>query len=253
MFLDPLKLFRLPEPEPTQQLRQILIGGRVIGYRLNSGRRRLSMTVDDRGLRIGAPRRMPLGEIESFLRLHGEWLLQKLDELTLPRHGPHGRQLTIKDGSRVPLLGTETEIRVLPGANRIRWLGDTLILEARPEASSTDMTALTKRALQRRALVHFGARLNYYTAQINHEAPPLGLTSARTRWGSCSSRSGIRVNWRLIHLPAHIGDYVVAHEVAHLLEMNHSPRFWAVVDSLYPDWRNAKAELKQRAASLPIL
>ena len=68
-----------------------------------------------------------------------------------------------------------------------------------------------------------------------------------------SRASGIRLHWRLVHLPPALIDYVVAHEVAHLLEMNHSPRFWAVVERLYPDWRVARRELRHAAAGLPLL
>ena len=247
MFLEQLKLFRLPSPPPEAKTRHLLIGGRIIDYRLKTGARRLSMTIDERGLRIGAPRRIALTEIEAFVQGHGEWVLKKLGELahaSLPRH------LTIKDGARLPLLGCDAEVRVLPGANRVRWIADILILEARPGA---DLALLATRALQKRALTHFAGRLTHFTGQLDLAAPKLGLSSAHTRWGSCSKQSGIRVNWRLIHLPAHLGDYVVAHEVAHLLEMNHSQRFWAVVSSLYPDWKAARSELKQRATSLPIL
>ena len=81
--------------------------------------------------------------------------------------------------------------------------------------------------------------------------PPLALSAARTRWGSCSLRSGIRLNWRLIHFPADTVDYVVAHELAHLREMNHSPRFWAVVGEIYPDYQAARDELKRLAANCP--
>ncbi|HNB07544.1 MAG TPA: DUF45 domain-containing protein, partial [Thauera aminoaromatica] len=83
--------------------------------------------------------------------------------------------------------------------------------------------------------------------------PPVSLSSAATRWGSCSTRSGIRLHWRLIHLEPALIDYVVAHEVAHLAEMNHSPRFWAVVERLYPDWRAARAALRSAAATLPVI
>jgi hypothetical protein len=174
-------------------------------------------------------------------------VLQKLDELanrTAPRH------LRLVDGARLPLLGDGIEVRVLPGANRIRWVAQTLVLEARAE---TDLGQLATRALKGRALEHFGARVAHYAAQLDLPAPPLGLSTARTRWGSCSHASGIRINWRLIHMPPHIGDYVVAHEVAHLLEMNHSPRFWRVVERLHPDWRTTRNELRTHAASLPIL
>jgi predicted metal-dependent hydrolase len=247
MFLEQLKLFRLPSPPPEAKTRHLLIGGRIIEYRLKSGARRLSMTIDERGLRIGAPRRIALTEIEAFVQEHGDWVLKKLDELAAASHPRH---LTIKDGVRLPLLGGDAEVRVLPGANRVRWIADVLVLEARPEA---DLAQLAKRAMQKRALTHFTGRLAHFCGQLNLAAPKLGLSSAHTRWGSCSKQSGIRVNWRLIHLPPHLGDYVVAHEVAHLIEMNHSPRFWSVVGSLYPEWKAARSELKQRATSLPIL
>jgi hypothetical protein len=247
MFLEQLKLFRLPAPPPRAKTRQLLIGGRVIEYRLKSGAKRLSMTIDERGLRIGAPHRTPLGEIEAFVHGNGEWVLKKLGELA---HATQPRHVTVKDGARLPLLDGEAEVRVLPGTNRVRWIADVMILEARADA---DLARLATRALKQRALTHFGGRLAHFTARLGLTPPRLGLSSAHTRWGSCSSRSGIRVNWRLIHLPPHLSDYVVAHEVAHLLEMNHGERFWAVVESLYPDWKTVRGELKQRAASLPIL
>ena len=247
MFLEQLKLFRLPSPPPEAKTRHLLIGGRIVDYRFKSGAKRLSMTIDERGLRIGAPHRTSQSEIEAFVQGHGDWVLKKLGELG---HATQPRHLTVKDGARLPLLDGEAEVRVLPGANRVRWVGELLVIEARPEA---DLGQLAVRALQKRALTHFGERLALFTARLDLAVPKLSLSSAQTRWGSCSRHGGIRVNWRLIHLPTPLGDYVVAHEVAHLLEMNHSERFWRVVSSLYPEWKAARTELKQRAASLPIL
>lgn len=247
MFFEQLKLFRLPEPDPLPKTRQLLIAGRIVDYRLKTGARQLGMTIDERGLRLAAPVRMPLADIEAFVTGHGAWVLQKLDELARivrPRH------LRLVDGARLPLLGDEIEVRVLPGANRVRWVAQTLVLEARHDA---DLSRLVMRALKVRALAHFGERLTHYAAQLNLAPPPLGLSAARTRWGSCSRDNGIRINWRLIHLPPHLGDYVVAHEVAHLLEMNHSTRFWRIVGGLYPEWKTARSELKTRATSIPIL
>lgn len=244
---EQFKLFFLPEPTPQPKVRQLLIAGRIVDYRLKTGVRRLSMSIDEGGLRLAAPSRMPLAEVEAFANSHGAWVLRKLDELARTNQPRH---VSIKDGIRLPFLGEEIEIRVAPGANRIRWMDQILVLEARHDA---DLSQLAIRGLKTHALVHFGERLAYYTAQLDLPAPPLGLSAARTRWGSCSRTSGIRINWRLIHLPAHIGDYVVAHEVAHLLEMNHSARFWRVVGTLYPDWQAARNELKVRATSIPIL
>ena len=132
----------------------------------------------------------------------------------------------------------------------MRWIGSQLVLEARADA---DLGQLATRALQKRALAHFGERLAHYCKALGLAAPKLSLSSAHTRWGSCSKHGGIRINWRLIHLPVHLGDYVVAHEVAHLREMNHGKRFWATVESIYPEWKTARVELKERTTSLPIL
>jgi len=245
---EQLSLFRLPPAPPAVRTRHLQIGARVVAYELRQAAgRRLAISIDERGLRIGAPPRLTLAEIESFVRDHGDWVLAKLDEYAT-RHTQ--RHLRICDGVRLPVFGDEAVVRVVAGANRVHWRDDGLVLAARPDA---DLDALARRALQRRALDHFTVRLGHYADRMRRPAPALGLSSARTRWGSCSTKTGIRINWRLVHLPPHFADYVIAHELAHLVEMNHSPRFWAVVASLYPDWRTARAELKQRAAGIPIL
>ncbi|MFN3401369.1 MAG: M48 family metallopeptidase, partial [Ferrovibrio sp.] len=196
---------------------------------------------------VGAPRSITLAEIEAFIQRHGAWVLEKLAAFAVQGARRH---LPIHDGARLPLLGGEVCVRVTRGANRGYWSERELWLAARPDA---DLAALARRALQRRAFEHFQPRLAAMASRLGQSAPPLGLSSARTRWGSCSLRSGIRLNWRLIHLPPATIDYVIAHEVAHLVEMNHGPRFWQVVQRLYPDWRGARNELKRLGAALPII
>jgi predicted metal-dependent hydrolase len=246
--LGQLPLFRLPPATPAVKTRHVQIGARLVPYELRQGRgRRLTLVIDEHGLRIGAPLRQPISEIEAFARSHGEWVLSKLDEYA----AQHSRRfLRICDGARLPLLGGEAVIRVVSGGNRVLWKGDELVIAARPE---TDLDVLARRGLQRRALEHFAARLGHYAVLMELPVPPLGLSSARGRWGSCSTQTGIRINWRLIHLPPHLGDYVVVHELAHQVEMNHSPRFWRVVGKAFPAWRAVRAELKRRAADVPLL
>ena len=245
---EQLFLFRSPPTSAAPKARHLLIGARIVAYELRQERRRrLSMTIDERGLRIGAPRHLSLGEIESFVRGHGDWVLRKLDE-----HASRAasRHLTVRDGASLPLLGGEVRVRVTAGGNRIYWQEDALELAAREDA---DLDSLARRALQRRALGHFAGRIAHYAERLGCPPPPLALSSARTRWGSCSRQTGIRLNWRLLHLPPELIDYVVAHELAHLVEMNHGPRFWGVVERLYPDWRAARGELKRRATIIPVI
>jgi predicted metal-dependent hydrolase len=245
---EQLKLFRLDPEAPSPRERHVQLGQRIVGYTLSQGRnRRLTLIIDERGLRVGAPRQIRIADVEDFIRSHGDWVVEKLEEYAVA-HAP--RQLAIRAGVKVPLLDREATIEVMPGGNRVRWFGDTLILEAKPE---TPLDSLARKGLQRRALDVFSDRLAHYSDMMGCAVPMLGLSSARTRWGSCSHSGGIRLNWRLIHLPMHLIDYVVAHEMAHLIEMNHSPAFWSEVEKLYPGWQAARDELKQRATSIPII
>lgn len=244
---EQLELFREPlQRHPPVAVRHLVIAGHIVAYTLRRDRRRLSLRIDERGLAVGAPRNVTLAEIESFVRTHGDWVLEKLALLTAAGARRH---LRIHEGARLPLLGGEVCVRVTEGANRAYWGASELWLAARPGA---DLAALARRALQRRAFEHFQPRVMESAKRLGLAAPRLSLSSARTRWGSCSRLSGIRLNWRLIHLPAALIDYVIAHEVAHLVEMNHSPRFWRIVDSLHPDWRAARDALRRAAARLPI-
>ncbi len=241
-----LELPFLYGPPPVEQPRHIVIEGRIVDYRLIRARRRsLGMTIDQRGLRVSATPRTALVEIERFLYANAAWVLKKLDEWC--GHG-HTRQLVVRDGALIPVLGRDCLVRVELGANRAHWTGHTLILKARRDA---DLHALARRALRVRALDLFGERVAHHAARLGCTAPRVALSSAQTRWGSCSEKSGIRLSWRLIHAAMPLIDYVVAHEVAHLREMNHSSRFWRVVEQLCPEYRVRRTELRRFAATCP--
>ncbi|MEW6165652.1 MAG: SprT family zinc-dependent metalloprotease [Pseudomonadota bacterium] len=248
-----LELFRLPPPggDAAAASRHVILNGRIVDYALRRDRRRLVLRIDERGLRVGAPRGLALADIDAFIATHADWVLEKLDAFarrTRPRH------VSLHDGARLPVLDHDVVVRVTAGANRGFWRhdegGHELWLAARPAA---DLAALARRALQRRALEHFSPRVADAAARLGRPAPRLALSSARMRWGSCSAAGGIRLNWRLIHLPSRLGDYVVAHEAAHLVEMNHGARFWQLVGELCPDWNLRRDELQRLGAELPLL
>ena len=147
------------------------LGPRIVGYTLRQGRnRRLTLTIDERGLRVGAPRQIRIADVEDFIRNHGDWVVEKLDEYAVA-HAP--RQLAIRSGVKIPVLDGEVTVEVMPGGNRVRWLGDTLILEARPDAA---LDMLARRGLQRRATAIFSARLAHYAGLMGCAVPQLGLS-----------------------------------------------------------------------------
>lgn len=247
--LGQLELPFLSTPPAAGEVpRRIHLASSIVTYKLTRSRRRtLGMTIDQRGLRVGAPRHSSLQEIEGFLRANADWILRKLDEWK--GSGDSGPFVAC-DGANVPVLGEPWALRLLRGSQRIRWMAEAreLHLELRHDS---DPRPLLRRALQTHALKHFERRMQHFGAHLGRPLPPLALSSAQTRWGSCSQRSGIRLNWRLIHLPPAQIDYVVAHELAHLIEMNHSARFWSQVGRLMPEFESARDLLKTLAGSIP--
>lgn len=215
----------------------VTIQGQRVAYFLRRSRRRtIGLTVDHRGLRVGAPLGASLSAIESLIFQHGEWVLKRLS------HWQQFSAQTLKDGSIVAYLGGPLRLDFPQGLKRSRWGEGCLQLVLAP---GQEPEAALMRALKPKARALFLERLGHYVERMGLTTPDLLLSSAQTRWGSCNSRGEIRLNWRLIHLDVSLIDYVVVHELAHLQEMNHSPRFWAVVEQFYPDWRQARAALKQ--------
>jgi predicted metal-dependent hydrolase len=236
----------LAKPEPAHR---IVITGHAIAYQLKrSQRRTIGLSIDHRGLRVGAPQKARLSDIESLIRQHGQWVL---DKLAAWRDRPPPEKFVVTDGTVIFSLGAPLTVAIST-VGRARWqfAGDKIYLK--PSATA-DANQLLEKALREKARDLYAERLAHYAPLLGVTAPALRLSSARTRWGSCSHHGGISLNWRLIFMPLAIVDYVVIHELAHLKEMNHSPRFWSVVEQLCPDWRARRLELRQLARQIPKL
>lgn len=237
-----------PKPAATDQ-RSIRLGDQQIAYQLRrSARRTIGLAIDARGLRVGAPLRARLGDIESLIRQHGDWVLDKLQRW---RERPSAERLAVHHGMTVFADNFEFTVAISIGA-RSRWQIDGSTLHLTLPAES-DPATLLETALREIARARFSERLAHHAARLGVPTPPLRLSSARTRWGSCNARGKINLNWRLIWLPLPVIDYVVCHELAHLNEMNHSPRFWSMVEQLCPEWRALRLELRQRGRQIPQL
>jgi predicted metal-dependent hydrolase len=221
----------------------VALEGKLVSYTIKRSlrRRAISILVDEEGLRVGAPWHATQTAIERLLRKHGDWVLRKLDEWQVQR-APAQRW---RDGEHVMLLGQPFTLKIVPNAERMGIQGSNLIVDVREAAEST-VARKVQQWLHDQALLCFQERVAYYGKRLGIGlAPKVLLSSARTRWGSCHSSGRIHLNWRLIQMPSHLIDYVVAHEVAHLLEMNHSQRFWRAVGRLIPDYAAHRKELRR--------
>ena len=253
--MNPFGLFR-GKSLPAQEQRRICLAGRELDYVLRrSQRRTLGLTIDGRGLTVAIPLKASLAQAEAFMRERAAWIFDKLDARSA-RKAPE--PAAIHDGMHFPVLGQPCRISLLAGGNRTHWVESFASRELHLRLRrQEDARAVLLRGLQSYALTYFQGRLEEFAYVLGEFAPgiplpALHLSNARTRWGSCSRLSGIRLNWRLIHLPTPQIDYVVAHELAHLVEMNHSPRFWAVVARIMPDYEIHRAALREAGKIIPL-
>ena len=260
LFILPAPPAALPAPPrpPEAPLRRILLGPHALDYRLRrSTRRSIGFMIDDAGLRVTAPKRITLAEIDNAIRAKQRWILTKLHERgerrALRQEKPPMQWI---DGAALPYMGGAITLRLQP-AQRSHCMFDSALGELRigvvAGLAESQLQQCVRIWLQAQATRVFAERLTLYAARLGVSYSKVTLSSAGTRWGSCTVDGSIRLNWRLIHFSLPLIDYVVAHELAHLLEMNHSPRFWAKVESVYPDYDGAKAALRKRSQELPVL
>lgn len=211
-----------------------------------AARRTLALRVDDRGVRVMAPRSATLTAINAFVAGHAAWVVRKLQQRAARLQALGAARIDWSDGGRLPYLGGTLLLRVR-GDTVLRHTPDTGELHLPlPHDSAADRVRDSVAAwMQRQALALFTARTAHFAQQLGVQVRRVGLSQATTRWGSATSDGSIRLHWRLLHFSPRLVDYVVAHEVAHLREMNHSPRFWAHVGLLYPEFREARQHLRQ--------
>jgi predicted metal-dependent hydrolase len=251
MTMDAKRAYLTPdESVRSGQLRRIALAGEATDYRLVRARRRtIGMQVDLDGLTVRAPRWVTLGEIEAALHERAAWILRALAEW----RGRHRDVLPREWKTGAPILyrGAELALAVFP-ARRPAIRADLF-----------DLTVLHPAAADERRIANFVGQwlkdetlrlvapaVDVFAAKLTTSMPPVKLTNARGEWGSCNHRGEIRLNWRLVQLPPELAEYVVAHEVAHLVELNHSPRFWALVESLLPGHAALRRELEDWTALL---
>ncbi len=243
-------VFRHPQAD-----REIRLKEHLVAYALKRARRRsIGFIVGVEGLSVNAPKWVGIGDIEAALQEKAAWILKKLREQQERGQRLQAARVDWRDGTSIPFLGEtvivvldprttgavlNTDASSLPGVPRL-----TLHIGLPHTAAPEQIRDTVQSWLQRQAKRVFEERCRLFTDRLGVRYTRLSLSSAQTRWGSASADGSIRLNWRLIHFALHTIDYVVAHELAHLREMNHSPRFWDVVRSVLPDYERARGVLK---------
>ena len=277
IFAAPTSIAALTELHHPCANRQIVLTSHALGYWLKrSHRRTVGMRVTAQGLEVSAPGWVGQGEIDRILQNKSGWIVGKLeDQARLKQeqqqarpHWLNGQYLPWRGGLlQVHLEGEQqagaehmtlsvARLRRLAAAARLSPSGaepaastakelvaQRLLLDLPANSRGDVIRDCTAYWMQQQALHVFAERLAHYAAQLEVDWHALRLSQANGRWGSANSRGVIRLHWRLVQMPPEVLDYVVVHELAHLREMNHGKRFWALVEQILPDYRQHRFQL----------
>jgi len=204
--------------------------------------RRVRVTVDPgRGVEVVLPRRAPQrAAADAILELE-PWIRRRLDELEA------ARSVVAARGDTVPYLGTSLRLVPERGRTRVQRRGEELRVPG-----GADREPALERWYRRAARDEVAARLDHACALAGLSYTGLTIRGQRTRWASCSRSGAMSFNWRLLLAPAEVLDYVVWHEVCHLRVMDHSPRFWALLERWCPDCREHSRWLRRHGRTLVL-
>jgi predicted metal-dependent hydrolase len=227
--------------------RQIELEGEAVSYRLIRSRRRtIGLEIAYGGAIVRAPYWVRVGDIQSFLRENAQWIQRKLATWRAAR--AEVRPEDWRDRGLVRFAGNELQLSVYASRRRVAEHDLFDLRIGIPNPTPERICAAVEEWLKARAAESFPPRIARCCEQLGEPAPQLRLSNSATQWGSCEHRSGrsvIRLHWRLIQLAPELADYIIAHEVSHLREMNHGPRFWATVASLHLNYRAAEKRLRE--------
>ena len=240
----------------TGTAQSVQVGETVIPYQVRRSARakRLRLVVRPGKVEVVVPRRVGDARVRAFVDAKRWWLYEKteaLRERSLVAVPPR-----FVSGAKVLFRGRFLRLRVEPAGlprPRLRFATGFQV-EVPADLSEAEREAAARRLvtdwLRRRAREDARFFLRRYVGELGVEPTRLRIGNQKTLWGSCSSRGVISLNWKLMAAPRPIYEYVVVHELCHLRERNHGPRFWSLVGSLLPDYRERRGWLKKHGVAL---
>ncbi len=220
------------------------IDGHQLQVKRHARRTRLAIRVRAQQVEVLAPPRVSLKLLEKFARQHQAWWLQALQTAPQPL-----QKYALTNGAAWPFLGDRLQLQFVQGKPQVHFdqQADNRLLIcqlARPENENSRRRVLQKWWYQY-ALDYLAERTQRFAQNLGRQPSQITIKSFSGRWGSCDGRGRIQFNWKLLALPDWVVDYVVVHELCHLVHLNHSSAFWQLVEQHYPRTREAKLWLKQ--------
>lgn len=216
---------------------------------IRSKRKSFSIELDKEGiLTVRAPSRASVKEIKDVVNKKSSWILKKRRFIMEKRTEFKPKEFV--DGEKFLLLGNELPLKILDAPNfSIKYEKNQFLLDRGALEHAKDAFELLYRNLAKRL---FRERIAMFSSITKIPYNKVKITDAKTRWGSCSSRKNLNFSWRLVMAPSPVIDYVLVHELAHIIELNHSPRFWNLVEQMFPDYKKYKRWLRDNGHLLEL-
>ncbi len=257
---------------------QIMIEGRPLPYSWKRSARRRTVTITvhpEQGVVVHTPPAYSQTGVEKFLKEKSAWIAKHLRRMESDRaKRPRFRWV---DGHPFPFRGRDYPLRLVPNSERdaVRLAEGHLVVEmtrdpgangflaaslaepvntAQP-ISNAEQDAVAEQVrgwFREQARLVIMARVAFFQRTIGVQPTRIRIRSQKRRWGSCSQRGSLNFNWCLILAPPEVMDYVIVHELCHLIEMNHSPRFWKLVAQVVPEHEERKAWLRENGEVLMV-
>ena len=231
-------------------VRLTLINNESLDYQLiKKSKKTLSLKISENGLVVSAPLFMSEIKINQIVISKIKWIKKKLELIE-----PQKNKLFIKNRASFDLLGKEIKITLLDGNNKIEWVDENnLKIFFKDQDDQKKLKTFFIKWLKEIALDYFSQRA-YEISKLNAiPSNSILLSNAKSRWGTCNSKTEVRINWRLIQADPYVIDYVICHEFAHLTHMNHSRNFWNLVEKLCPNYKLAENYLKNKGFNLYLI
>ncbi len=215
----------------------------MIEYKVTySKRKTISIKInEDSSLEVKAPHYLSKKEINDFVNSKEEWIAKNTKEISEKYRLKRDFNLNFND--YVFVYGEKASINPIKG-NTASYDKKEKIFYIPEIANSKQIKEIIIELYKIIAKSHINQRIEFFSKQMNVKPAKIGITSAKTRWGSCSGKNSVNFSWKLIMADERTIDYVLIHELAHIKQHNHSPKFWNIVESIMPDYKEQKEKLK---------
>lgn len=235
------------------------IGNRIIEYALHKSlkAKRVSISIKNQKIKVSIPKGITLEYAKNFLEDNKDWVIKHLDKQSAiaqrvkPKNYTSGEKLLYR-GRSYPLVieekSSDSYHALFKGSRIVVYVPPDLV----PEKKTFMVKSLIEEWYKGQAQKLLPEQVDYYSRLLNTSYNKLKIKDQKTRWGSCSNKGNINLNWRIIMAPHQVAAYVIIHELAHLKHMNHSKEFWKTVEESLQDYKKWKKWLTQNGKELLV-